>query len=88
MLSKSLLAEKTAKLRSQHYQLPSLLPHLLQPPDLLLLLPKAEPSLFMLHLQLLPPLGHLPHVLKHKTQSRPEPPHHHPRGRAKMICSR
>lgn len=41
--------------------------HLLQPPDLLLLLLQAKPRLLMLHLQLLPPLGHLPHVLKHKS---------------------
>lgn len=42
-------------------------PHLLQPPDLLPLLLQAEPSLLMFHLQLLPPLGHLPHVLKRKS---------------------
>lgn len=63
------------KLRSQSYQLLPLLPHLLQPPDLLLLLPKAKPSLFMFHLQLLPPLGHLPHVLKDKTWSQGQSPH-------------
>lgn len=42
---------------------------LLQPPDLLLLLLQAEPSLLMLHLQLLPPLGHLPHMLQHLLQA-------------------
>lgn len=38
----------------------------------------------MLHLQLLPPLGHLPHVLKHKTGSRPELPTPPCHGRPKV----
>ena len=46
---------------------PGCRPHLLQPPDLLPLFLQAEPSLLMFHLQLLPPLGHLPHVLKRKS---------------------
>ena len=50
-----------------HPPLPGRRPHLLQPPDLLPLLLQAEPSLLMFHLQLLPPLGHLPHVLKRKS---------------------
>lgn len=55
---------------------PSSRAHLLQPPDLLLLLLQAEPGLLMLHLQPLPPLGRLPHVLEHKSlgQGRPAPP--------------
>lgn len=68
--------------------------HLLQPPDLLLFLLQAEPSLFMLHLQLLPPLGHLPHMLKHKTvgegQSFPTPPfpqQTEDRGASATACS-
>lgn len=67
VLSKSSLDEHLTEGSSSLPPLPPRCPHLLQPPDFLLLLPQAEPSLLMLHLELLPPLGHLPHVLKHKT---------------------
>lgn len=60
------------------------LPHLLQPLDFLLLLLQAQPSLLMLHLQLLPPLGHLPHVLEHRAWVTARAPPHHFCRRPKM----
>lgn len=74
VLSKCSLDEQLTEESSSLPPFPHPCPHLLQPPDLLLLLLQADPSLLMLHLKLLPPLGHLPHVLKHKTLGQGQSP--------------
>lgn len=74
MLGKRSPEEQLTEGSSGRPPFPRPCPHLLQPPDLLLLLLQAEPSLLVLHLELLPPLGHLPHVLQHKTLGQGQSP--------------